>query len=229
MVCQNSGALDFGNPCVRTTWSALVPTIFVAVMCTIALFPKTTQSALKPVAETFPHFITLREAEALGNNDDQALAGADIPRELQVEEENTVPLWRTTILSFLALFETLFWLGVASYTFVAMPEKAWDGVSSLLIALTWLYATCRPVVRPTPTAPYDLFVLYIIHLVMGIVLLGGNVHAKDVYDIPLPPTVVITGQALNLVVVLILLYVIINMPVGIPSNTVKKDAIVSLI
>ena len=81
----------------------------------------------------------------------------------------------------------------------------------------------------TPTAPYDLFVLYIIHLVMGIVLLGGNVHAKDVYDIPLPPTVVITGQALNLVVVLILLYVIINMPVGIPSNTVKKDAIVSLI
>jgi hypothetical protein len=61
---------------------------------------------------------------------------------------------------------------------------------------------------------------------MGIILLGGNIQAKDVYDIPLPAPAVIIGQVFNLVAVLLLLGVVVSMPVGIPSNKVKKNEIV---
>lgn len=228
MLCQNSGALDFGNPCVRTTWSTLLPAIFVFLLCTKALFPKITLKATKPLSETFPHFISLQEAEALDGSGDKPLADEDVLSESQVEVENLVPLWRTIVLSFIALLETLFWLGTACYTFVVRSEDIWDGISSAVISLTWLYAACRPIMRPTATPPYDLFVLYIIHLTMGITLLGGVVYANDVYYIPLPPTAVIIGQAFNIIAVIMLLGVVISMPLGIPSNRVKKSDIVSL-
>jgi hypothetical protein len=228
MVCSNSGALDFGNECVRTTWSALLPTIFVFILCTSALFPESIQKILKPFSGTFPHFITLQEAEALDGSGEMAMVDEDAPQESQVEAENLVPLWRTVVLSFLALLETLFWLGVASFTFVTTQE-VWDGFSSVLIASTWLYAVCRPIIRPTPTPPYDLFTLYIIHFVMGIVLLGGNIQAKDVYGTPLPSTAVIVGQVFNLIATLVLLGVIVSMPVGIRSNRVKKSDVASQI
>ena len=227
MLCPNSGALDFGNPCVRTTWSALLPAVFVFLLCIAALYPEIAQKATKPISETFPHFITLHEAEALDVIGEKVLADEDMPQEVRVEVENLVPLWRTIVLSFVALLETLFWLGAACYAFVARPDNVWDGVSSVLIALTWLYAVCRPIVRPTATPPYGLFVLYIIHLIMGIILLGGVVHAKDVYDTPLPPTAVVVGQAFNIIAVLILLGVVVSMPLGIRSNRVKKSDIVS--
>jgi len=227
MLCQNSGALDFGNPCVRTTWSTLLPAIFVFLLCTKALFPKITQKATKPLSETFPHFISLHEAETLNDNGDKSLADEDVLPESQVEVENLVPLWRTIVLSFIALLETLFWLGAACYTFVARSEDIWDGISSVVIALTWLYAVCRPIMRPTATPPYDLFVLYILHLTMGIILLGGVVYANDVYGVPLPPTAVIVGQVFNMIALLMLLGVVTSMPLGIPSNRVKKSDIVS--
>jgi hypothetical protein len=205
----------------------VLPAIFVFVLCTTALFPESSRKLLQPVREAFPHFITLHEAEALDAAGYKALIDEDVPQESQAGVENLVPLWRTAAFSFLALLETLFWLAVACYTFVARPDDVWDGVSSVLIASTWLYAVCLPIIRPTPTPPYDLFVLYIIHFVMGIVLLGGIVHAKDVYDTPLPPTAVIVGQVFNIIAVLILLGVVVSMPVGIPSSRVKKSDIVS--
>jgi len=227
MLCQNSGALDFGNPCVRTTWSTLLPAIFVFLLCTKALFPEITQKATKPLSESFPHFISLHEAEALNDGGEKSLTDEDVLPESRVEVENLVPLWRTILLSFIALLETLFWLGAACYTFIARSEDVWDGISSVLIALTWLYAVCRPIMRPTATPPYDLFVLYILHLTMGITHLGGVVYAKDVYDAPLPPTAVIVGQVLNIIAVLMLLGVVVSMPLGIRSNRVNKADIVS--
>jgi hypothetical protein len=44
----------------------------------------------------------------------------------------------------------------------------------------------------------------------------------------LPPTAVIIGQAFNIIAVIMLLGVVISMPLGIPSNRVKKSDIVSL-
>lgn len=224
MLCPNAGPLDFGNSCVRTSWSALLPAIFVFLLCTPSLLPKGSSRIFGPLRGQFTQYLTLHEAEALD------LSGATLldEREVttQVEVENLVPLWRTIVLAFVALIESFFWLATAGYTFTVGTDSPWSGISSVLIALTWVYAACRPVAKPQPTPPYDLFVLYTIHLVMGIILVGGIVHSNDVYGTPMPPTAVLVVLALNLVAILVVLGVVVNMPMGIRSNRVNKSDIV---
>lgn len=224
MVCPNAGPLDFANSCVRTSWNALLPAVFVFVLCSRSLVPKSFRKTLKPLTSIFTNYLTLSEAEALDAISEKVPRDDDAP---QVQAENLVPLWRTVVLSFIAMLEVLSWLAIACFTLVAKPDHIWDGITSILIAATWLYASCRPIVNPTPTPPYDLFILYIMHLAMGILRLGGHIHAKDVYDLPLPATSVMIGLVFNLIALVILLSVVVSMPMGIPSNRVKKSDIVS--
>jgi hypothetical protein len=225
MVCHNASPLDFGNSCIRTSWSALLPATFVFILCTTFLIPKSFLKFLRPVKLTFTNYLTLHEAEAFDASSEKP--SGDEGTQAGVQVENLVPLWRTVVLSFIAMLETLSWLTFACFTFIARPEHTWGGITSALIALTWLYASCRPIVHPTPTPPYDLFVLYIMHFIMGILRLGGVLHAKDVYGLPLPPPPVMVGLVFNLVAVLTLLCIVMSMPLGIPSNRVKRSDIVS--
>jgi hypothetical protein len=170
--------------------------------------------------------MTLHEAEVLATRGGEALVDEDVSQESGVEVQNLLPLWKTMLLSFIALLQALFWLAVACYTIVA-TGNIWDGISCILIASTWLYAVCRPIAWPTVTPPYDLFVLYGIHLVMGILLLGGIIRANDVQGIPLPATAVIVAHIFNLIGAIILLGVTVSFPMGIQSSRIKKSEIVS--
>lgn len=229
MGCPNAGPVDFADNCVRTTWSALLPFIFVVIICTIPLVPKVAKERLGesvpgPLRGLYGNFLKLREAEALdasGENDNEHVHN-------DIEVESTVPLWRTLVISFIALLESLLWLSVACYTFVTSPSASWSGMLSILIASTWLYACIRPITLPSPTPPWDLFVLFIIHTVMGIVRLGGIYYERDVQGIPLPGTPVIVGLVFNLAALLVLLGVVVSMPLGIPSKQVKESDIVSV-
>ncbi|KAK0184808.1 hypothetical protein F5146DRAFT_1073739 [Armillaria mellea] len=80
----------------------------------------------------------------------------------------------------LGLVEALSWLGNGSYP------------------LTWLYTVVVPVARPSPTPPYDLFTLYVVHLFSGIMLL---------------------------VIILVVLGVVVNMPLDLPSRRVDTKSI----
>lgn len=180
----------------------------------------------------FSPFLTLQEAEALDNGDSEHVACAS---EGDAEAENLVPVWRTLVLSFTALFETLLWSAAAAYTFIVAPDGAWAGpvrLSVLIacIALTWVYAAYRPVVRPQPTAPYDLFALYVVHLAVGILLLGGVVYSNisDTQRAPSRQGPILVGLVVNLVAILVLLGVVVNMPMGIPSDRVQASDVVRL-
>jgi hypothetical protein len=76
--------------------------------------------------------------------------------------------------------------------------------------------------------PYDLFVVYCAHLVMGILLLGGELFDYGVVG-STPPMLVTLALSANLAAVLGLLVVLGSMPLAVPSNRVKKEDIVSFV
>jgi hypothetical protein len=96
-----------------------------------------------------------------------------------------------------------------------------------LIASSWIYAAIRPITHPTPTPPYDLFTLYLILLATSLLQIGGFIFDYGVFDIPLPPTIILSAQVGNLIAILILLSIIVRMPLAIPSNNVDRHEIVS--
>ncbi|PIL29150.1 ATP-binding cassette transporter [Ganoderma sinense ZZ0214-1] len=170
-----------------------------------------------PPGRNRSHFLPLHEAEVI-------IAGEE---EKAGEEEIApgVPLWRTLILSTVSLIETLLWLGIGCYSLVVNPEDTWNGVRDFLVAVTWLYAVLRPIVRPTATAPFDLLWLYSLHLILNSVVFFGHLYDRYVYDVPLPTTLRTVVYIINLVAVAGLLLLVLRMPLAIPSKRVKKEDI----
>lgn len=220
-LCESS-VFDLTSSCVRDSWSALVPTAFILLVCLTATpLPTTARRILRVVKRPFQNFLTLPEAEAL--------LADDSPPDSLTESSSSPPLWRTLLLSLVALSETLAWLIVGSYRFAVQPQNVWDGLRPFCIAISWLYATCRPVANPTATPPYDLFVLYILRLVFDTLIFGGILYDRTVYEIPLPGPWAIVAHVLNLTAICTLLLVVLSMPLAVPSPAVKPEEIVRII
>lgn len=217
-ICDSS-LFDLSSVCAREFWAALVPTAFVLVVCLTATpLPTTVRHIVRAVKRPFQAFLTLTEAEAMNT---------DIPQEELEELTPSGPLWRTVVLSLIALAETLAWLVVGSYRFATRPEDLWDGLRPFLITISWLYAACRPVASPSATPPYDLFTLFILRTAFDSLTLGGELYNRTVYDKPLPSSWILVAQVLNLAVLCTLLLVVLSMPLAIPSPAVKHEDVVS--
>ncbi|KZP20527.1 multidrug resistance-associated ABC transporter [Athelia psychrophila] len=213
-VCTMSNCADFA------AWAAILPTIFVSIFCLRACLPKRTKQFLR--LSFFTNFLSLHEAEALDISDEKY---QDEPVEIEVEVR--VPVWKTFTLSFVAMLQTMLWLVVGSYTLIAVPGGTGiaSGIFAILRAVTWFYGALRPIVKAQATVPYDLFILYLVQLVMSCLLLGGVAYEHDVYNRPLPATSFMASLVFNLVATLVLLGVILSMPLALPSNRVKKSDI----
>ncbi|KAJ8489168.1 hypothetical protein ONZ45_g13681 [Pleurotus djamor] len=138
---------------------------------------------------------------------------------------SNVPLWRTVILVFIALLQALYCIGQGSYRLIDDWQQPWHGVSALLLAISWLYATVRPVSHPTPTAPMDLFVLYVIQFMGAVLTCVGAVYDRRILGEPPLPTWVSVAMGANLASVTLLLVLVCSMPLGVPSKLVKKEDI----
>ena len=229
-LCDDYGPFDFRNSCVRLSWTALFSAglVFFLLVASVPV-PERVKPWLEVIKSPFKTFVTLPEAEAL----DARAAGVE--KDAQLEELNssdnssvTVPLWRSLVLSWLGLVQTLVWLGVGSYTLVVAPSHRWVTLCLILIALSWLYATVRPIFHPMATPPMDLFSLYCIHLVAGTLLFGGIFYERNVAGVPLPSPLAVAGLIFNLIAVLVLMAVVLRMPMGIPSHRVRKEDIVRM-
>jgi hypothetical protein len=232
MWCDDYGPFDFRNSCVRLSWTAIVSSGFVLLLLLSRVsipVPEQAKPWLEFVKFQFRPFITLPEAEALdaGAAGDEKLGPLEdvTPRD---DPSVAIPLWRSLILSWLGLVQTLVWLGVGSYTSTVQPSHPWLALCSILISSSWLYATVRPIFHPKATPPMDLFSLYCIHLVGAMLLFGGIFYERNVAGVPLPPPLVVAGHSFNLVVILVLTFVVLWMPLGIPSSRVRKDDIVRI-
>jgi hypothetical protein len=162
-------------------------------------------------------FLTLSDAEALDSSPEYPIQPESRPIH--------VPLWRTMVLSFTALVLTLIWLSYACYALLVSSSPM--GKHAILISLTWLYATIYPILRPSPTPPYSLFTLYILHFIGGVLLLGGVLYDAGISGVPVDATAVF-ALVVNLLAIIGLLSIVLAMPVGIPSDNVDVTEIVSL-
>ncbi len=220
--------------CARSFWGALVPAAFVFLLSVAAIpLPTWLSNLMRPIKGPLTPSLTLQEAEAL---DAAAIAQekagvgeagqgeADAVAE-QVESRH---FWKSLLLSWFALIETLAWLGIASFTIIQDERVSVHVASRFVLGLTWLFATVRPIVRPKLTPPYDLFILYIINIAFELVSLGAFAYNRHAYGTPLPPPLILTAHILNLCVLSTLITIVLSMPLSIPSRRVEKAKIVSL-
>ena len=221
-LCENAGPLDFQNPCIRATWASLIPATLVLALCLSAVpLPHVAHNILK-IPTIFQPFLTLEEAEALNASVD---GGADVAAAPE-KGAAVAPLWRTAILAFVGLAETLAWLSFGSYNLPNDAGTPWTKALPFFVAFTWLYTVVRPVARPIVTVPLDLFFVYALLLVAAVVQLGSIAYDYTVLDVPLPPGVNIFVLLLNLCAILELFTIVLNVPFAIPSERARKEGIV---
>ena len=250
-LCPDAGAFAFDDPCVRYSWSALLPASFVFLLCLFSLpipLPLVLTRFFADLKSPFESYLNLHEAEALdiSAGDDHEQDANAVPTTdtstLEIEVPVTVPLWRTIMFAFVGLVEALSWLSYGSYKLIDLlseplpnysyhivPDFLGTIISPFLIAVSWVYTVVRPIVKPTATPPYDLFVVYSAHFVTGILLLGGELFDYGVEFGSMPPLMVTLALSANLLAVSGLLIVLGNMPLAVPSNRVKKEDIVSFV
>ncbi|KAF8345519.1 multidrug resistance-associated ABC transporter [Amanita rubescens] len=189
-LCDAAGPFDFENSCIRATWTSLLPAAFVFVLCIFALpLPRVLQN-VTIFGATFQPFLTLEEAEAMNASVDGAVA----------------PLWRTAVLVFVGLAETLVWLTYGSYNLTNDFGTPWVKTLPFFLAFPWLYTVVRPVVRPIVTAPLDLIA-----------------YDYAVFDVPSPSTVNILALLLNFFAILELFIIILSIPFAIPSEQASEQ------
>ncbi|KAJ6562830.1 hypothetical protein DFH09DRAFT_1035588 [Mycena vulgaris] len=214
-MCDGSGAFDFGDACVRSSWSAILPILAVVTFC-VSFLPIRLPAV---ITAPFTTYLTLDEAEAM------YIQSASV-EDAQIDVPEVVSRWRTLLFAFAGLLQSLIWLASAVIYFVTADSvDAWAFTQRLLIALSWSYATVRPIAAPSATAPYDLFLIYVFHAMGGVLLLGGHLFDYAAGDKPLPATSILVALSCNLGIVLVLLFVTVQMPMNLPSTRVKKDDI----
>ncbi|KAA1467006.1 P-loop containing nucleoside triphosphate hydrolase protein [Dentipellis sp. KUC8613] len=219
-ICPGDASLDFGSACVRSFWATILPAVLVFVFCFSITFPAPIKFR-HWIATPFSPFLTLDEAEAL--KESTLIGDADEPEEEIRIEKATVPLWSSLILGWMGLVETLVWLSIGCFNAINNPTPI-NIVRPFLSAGAWFYATLRPIVRPQPTPPFDLFILYNVQLAMGVLSFGGLYYDAKVGEV-LPLRIVVTAHVLNLAAVLGLLAIILSMPLAIPNKKIDSSQV----
>ena len=212
--------LDFGDPFVRELWACILPSALVVLFCaTLIPVPGWVRSLWRRVSRPLRNSLTLEQAEAYE-------AAYEIkkgsPADHSTPTKPTTSIPRTIALSGLALLQVIVWLGLGSYSFAVGAENR-DVILAVVTAATWLYASLRPIIWSSQTVFYDLFALYLAHLVTGFVILGGSFFDHSVYQLPLPSPVVLAARVVNLSVLVILFGIVLNMPLAVPSARINKD------
>jgi hypothetical protein len=229
-LCGGKSPFDFGDSCVRASWSALVPGAFVFALCVFSIpLPALVCRPFEPLTRQFRWYLTLPESEALN---EQGLSGEKIVEEVEgaaVKTSPSVPVWRTLVFVFVGVMETLYWLAFGSYLLYDDASNWWRGAGAVIYSIAWLYTVIRPVARPSTTPPLDSFVIYLLLLFSGILELGGYLYDHSVYDVPLPSQAILAAIIANIVATIALLAIMGGMPLAIPSDRVKKEDIVSLL
>ncbi|TFK37278.1 multidrug resistance-associated ABC transporter [Crucibulum laeve] len=218
--CGDYGPFDFHNVCVRATWGACLPAALVFAICLYSIpTPRPVRKFTSFIKAPFVPFLTLHEA---GSLEAHSASGDAI---VAVEMANIIPLWRTIVFVFAGLFQTLFWIVNGSYLLYSDRTDVWEVARAFLLAITWLYTAVRPITHPTATPPYDLFSIYITLFITSTLQLGGILFDNGVSGVPLPPMTTIIAISANLLLIGALLLVVLNIPLAIPSSSVKKDDI----
>ncbi|KAI9454319.1 hypothetical protein HD554DRAFT_2151146 [Boletus coccyginus] len=215
LLCAGSSPLDLSDPCIRASWAALVPALFVAALCLLAIplpLPAFAKKFGCAVTSPLNEFLTLREAEALDADEpvpDDAVADAAVSPSGAPSRS------------------PLIWLSAGAYILVTREIDTWTGVCAVLVGSTWVYGVSKAVFWPKATTHFDLFFLYLVHLVFGVIVLGGVIYDHKVFHVPLEPCIELAALIFNLLAIFVELALVSTMPMRLPSSRIKKEDIVS--
>jgi len=212
-----NGVLDLSNPWVRAAWAALPPGIlaFALIFLSVPLSMKT-HGMLASLKSPFEQFLTLAEAEAFDVNDTPAFLG------------NPASRWPHLVFASVGIGQMLAWLAYGSYALLSPDISLAAASLPFLVATVWLYSVVRAVFNPSLTPPYDIFACYLLLLIGAVLQLGGVLYDHAVGAAPWPGVVVLAMLAANFGCVVFVLGVLLGMPVGVPSERVNIEEIVSI-
>jgi hypothetical protein len=226
---------DLTNPCVRELWSTLPAIVFVALVIVSSLpvpIPRLVSKVLARIRAPFLPTLTVSEAQELEHQFAVEDASETTPSE-QLSTHVAAPRWRTTLFAALALIELTAWLALGITNAIhairhapATPLVDFLQWIPLLISITWAYAFARLLHRPPITPPYDLFILFIFHLVGGVVTLGGQLYASRTLGTPLPSDKVIAVESVHLGILVTLLALIVSLPLNVQVKPVDTQTTV---
>ena len=221
---HDSRLFDVIDPRMRVSWSSLISAAFVFVLCLFRLpAPKFSRKYIQMLKAPFETYMTLIQAEAL-NGDPMDIDDLGVQK---LEMPKPYLFWRPTFFALVGLVETLCWLTYGSFLFISGSMDIWDSYPPFLMGVSWLYTVIRSIMRPPVTPPYDLLCVYCLHLIDGLVQLGGIIYDNQVFGTSLPSIFSIFMLVTNLAVVFGLFAVLVSMPLAVPSNRVRKEDIVS--
>jgi hypothetical protein len=219
-VCGNDlDPFDFQSQCVREIWGSFLPAGLVLVLCLLSI---PIPHAFDILCSPFKPYLTLHEAEALDGDVDKMSSQDDM-----VDSAKKVPVWRTVVFVFLGIMQCLSWISNGSYRLHNDPRDIFGGILPLLVAIAWLYTIIRPISHPIATSPFDLFSIYLTLFCTGFLRIGGVLFDHNVYGSPWPSTITLVALSANLLTLLVLLIVVLNTPLALPSNRINKKDIVS--
>ena len=220
VLCGNDlDPFDFKSQCVREIWGSFLPAGLVFILCFLSI---PMPHALEILCSPFKNYLTLHEAEALDGNIDKISSQDDMGDSVE-----TVPLWRTVVFVFVGIFQCLSWIVHGSYRLHDDPRDIFGGVLPFLVAIAWLYTIIRPISHPIATSPFDLFSTYLAFFGVGSLRIGGILFDHNVLGSPWPSTITLVALSANLLALFVLLIVVLNIPLALPSNRVNKKDIVS--
>ncbi|KAG8838602.1 hypothetical protein FRC18_003860 [Serendipita sp. 400] len=222
MVCGQHKLSELKVSCVRYVWRGLLPAMFLLVLGALYLMPSLPSKfkLTRRFKRTFTPFLTLDDAQLL-------LKGSGVPnstpasREAEARKKRLATLRLTLPISTLSLMEILTWtILFAYYLSIGQFLTAW--ISSLLV-ISWTYTFLRPLIYSTVTVPIDILALLCIHLVTGSLGFLGHAYDKYGYNRPWPNAWVITGEIIDLLVIIFLIVVNLNTP----AETVPEGSVAS--
>ena len=218
---SNFDPFDFQTQCVRELWGSFLPAGLVLVLCLLSIpMPHVFHILCSP----FKTYITLHEAEALDGN---TTVIDKMPNQDDAEDSETVSIWRVVVFVFVGIIQCLSWIIHGSYRLYNDPRDVFGGVPPFLVAMVWLYTIIRPISHRIATAPFDLFSVYSVLFCAGFLRLGGILFDHNVLGIPWPSAITLVALSANLLALLVLLIVVLNIPLALPSNRINKKDIVS--
>ncbi|KAF8989421.1 multidrug resistance-associated ABC transporter [Cyathus striatus] len=226
-LCPTSTSLfDLTDRCTRALWSSVPPAALVVLIGVISLplpIPNTLglRKVVDAVKAPFRTYLTLDEAAALIDDSE-----ADNEQDANEEEKlDAPPLWKTLAVAIIGVIQTVFNLLFSVFLFYDNPSSATSPPAfPLLLSIAWLYTSTRLVIKPTAVVAYDLVSIYLFLLLGTLIQLGGDLYELQVYNVPIPP--LIAARAVSqLIGTLVVLGVVLNMPMALPSGRVKKEDI----
>ncbi|KAF8581299.1 multidrug resistance-associated ABC transporter [Ramaria rubella] len=218
------------DPCVRELWATLPPVALVVILVLVALpvpLPRLVSEAFAYVQAPFLPNLTLAEAgklerqfaDSVGTPQSEVIAEDVAPK-----ADKTPTQWRTVTFASLALVETVAWLTVGALNVIPVTRQALIARSLVLlpwtpflVSLTWVYAFVRVLHRPPITAPFDLFTLFSLHLIGGVLSLGSQLYISGATGATPPSGGVLAAESVDIAILTALWILVGTLPLNVPG------------